>query len=78
MTRNLSRRVEAVTPIESPEMFRDLQEILGVMLVDNRKTWELQSDGTFIQRKPKKDEEVRNTHETFMEMALQSAGMSSN
>ena len=73
MTRNLSRRVEAVTPIESPEIFSDLQEILGVMLADNRKAWELQSDGTFIQRKPRKDEEVRNTHETFMEMALQSA-----
>ena len=78
MTRNLSRRVEAVTPIESPEIFRDLQEILGVMLADNRKCWELQSDSTYIQRKPKKDEEVRNTHETFMEMALQSAGISSN
>ena len=71
MTRNLSRRVEAVTPIESPEIFRDLQEILGVMLADNRKAWELQPDGTYVQRKPAKDEEVRNTHETFMEMALQ-------
>ena len=76
MTRNLSRRVEAVTPIESPEIFRDLQEILGVMLADNRKAWELQSDGTFVQRTPQKDEEVRNTHQTFMEMALQSAGIS--
>jgi polyphosphate kinase len=78
MTRNLSRRVEAVTPIESPEIFRDLQEILGVMLADNRKAWELQSDGTFVQRQPAQDGEERNTHETFMEMALQSAGISSN
>jgi polyphosphate kinase len=78
MTRNLSRRVEAVTPIESPEIFRDLQEILGVMLADNRKAWELRSDGTFVQRRPPKDEEERNTHETFMAMALQSAGISSN
>ena len=75
MTRNLSRRVEAVTPIDSPEIFKDLQEILGVMLADNRKAWELQSDGSFIQRKPKKDEDVRSTHDTFMEMALQSTGM---
>ena len=78
MTRNLSRRVEAVTPIESPEIFSDLQEILGVMLADNRKAWELQSDGTFVQRKPRKDEEERNTHETFMEMALHSAGISNS
>jgi len=78
MTRNLSRRVEAVTPIGSPEMFRDLQEILGVMLADNRKAWELQSDGAYIQRKPQNDEEIRNSHDTFMEMALQSAGISPN
>ncbi|MEN9520742.1 MAG: hypothetical protein RLZZ381_3330, partial [Cyanobacteriota bacterium] len=78
MTRNLSRRVEAVTPIESPEIFRDLQEILGVMLADNRKAWELQSDGSFIQRKPQKGEEANSTHDIFMEMAKQSTGMSTN
>ncbi|MEO0014500.1 MAG: polyphosphate kinase [Cyanobacteriota bacterium] len=72
MTRNLSRRVEAVTPIESPEIFRDLQEILGVMLADNRKAWELQSDGSFIQRKPHKGEDAHSTHDIFMEMAKQS------
>jgi polyphosphate kinase len=72
MTRNLSRRVEAVTPIESPEIFRDLQEILGVMLADNRKAWELQSDGSSIQRKPHKGEDAHNTHDIFMEMAKQS------
>ncbi|MEY2833888.1 MAG: polyphosphate kinase, partial [Cyanobacteriota bacterium] len=72
MTRNLSRRVEAVTPIESPEIFCDLQEILGVMLADNRKAWELQSDGSFIQRKPHKGEDAHSTHDIFMEMAKQS------
>lgn len=75
MTRNLSRRIEAVTPIESPEIFSDLQEILGVMLADNRKAWELQTDGTFIQRKPQKGEEAQSTHDIFMEMALQSTGV---
>ena len=75
MTRNLSRRVEAVTPIESPEIFSDLQEILGIMLSDNRQAWELQSDGTFVQRKPKNGKDARSTHDTFMEMALQSAGI---
>ncbi len=78
MTRNLSRRVEAVTPIESPDIFSDLQEILGVMLADNRKAWELQADGTFIQRKPQKGEEAQSTHDIFMEMALQSAGIKSD
>lgn len=76
MTRNLSRRVEAVTPVESPEIFKDLQEILGVMLADNRHAWELQTDGTFIQRQSKKDETIQSTHDIFMEMALQSTGLS--
>lgn len=75
MTRNLSRRVEAVTPIESPEILSDLQEIMGVMLADNRQAWDLKSDGTFVQRKPKKGEDAHSTHDTFMEMALQSAGI---
>ena len=76
MTRNLSRRVEAVTPIESPDIFKDVQEILGVMLADNRHAWELKSDGRFIQRQPKKGSSVQSTHDIFMEMALQSAGIS--
>ena len=78
MTRNLSRRVEAVTPIESPDIFSDLQEILGVMLADNRKAWELKSDGTFTQRKPKKGEDAHSTHDTFMEMASNSARIASD
>ncbi len=76
MTRNLSRRVEAVTPIESPEIFKDVQEILGVMLADNRQAWELQSDGTFIQRHPQENESEQSSHQIFMEMAAQAAGSS--
>ena len=76
MTRNLSRRVEAVTPIQSPDIFKDVQEILGVMLADNRQAWELQSDGTFIQRQPQDNESEQSSHEIFMEMTTQSAGTS--
>jgi polyphosphate kinase len=50
MTRNLDRRVEAVTPVADPELSKDLQEILGVMLADQRYGWDLQSDGSYIQR----------------------------
>jgi polyphosphate kinase len=69
MTRNLSRRVEAVTPIESLEIVRDLQEILGIMLADNRHAWELQTDGSYIQRKPEADAPVQSSHNLLMEMA---------
>ena len=76
MKRNLSRRVEAVTPIKDPELAKDLQEILGVMLSDNRQAWELQSDGSYIQRQPAKDSQALSSHCILMEMALQSAGIS--
>ncbi len=72
MTRNLSRRVEAVTPIENPDLIKKLQEILGIMLSDNRLAWELNSDGHYIQRKPKDTEKENSTHETFMQLALNS------
>jgi polyphosphate kinase len=73
MTRNLSRRVEAVTPIEDKNIAKDLQEILGVMLADNRQAWELQSDGTYVQRKPNKDSQAQSTHDVLMDMAEGSA-----
>jgi polyphosphate kinase len=75
MTRNLSRRVEAVTPIEDPQIAMDLQEILGVMLADNRQAWELQSDGNYIQRQPDESSKEQSSHNIFMEMALQSVGI---
>ncbi|MGL5032697.1 MAG: polyphosphate kinase 1, partial [Microcystaceae cyanobacterium] len=50
MSRNLNRRVEAITPVEDPQIIQELQEILGVLLADNRQAWELQSNGSYIQR----------------------------
>ena len=75
MTRNLSRRVEAVTPVEDSEIVKDLQEILGIMLADNRQAWELHSDGTYVQRQPADNGREQSAHKIFMEMALQSAKM---
>ena len=76
MKRNLSRRVEAVTPIKDSESAKDLQEILGVMLSDNRQAWELQLDGSYIQRQPKENSQVQSSHSVLMEMAMQSVGIS--
>ncbi|MDJ0902524.1 MAG: polyphosphate kinase 1 [Xenococcus sp. MO_188.B8] len=68
MTRNLSRRVEAITPIEDSSLTADLHEILGIMLADNRQAWELQPDGSYIQRKPSKDRQAQSTHKILMEL----------
>ncbi|MEQ9553260.1 MAG: polyphosphate kinase 1 [Coleofasciculus sp. G3-WIS-01] len=72
MRRNLDRRVEAITPVEDPEIIKDLQEILAIMMADNRQAWELQPDGRYIQRQPE-DAKEQCAQNIFMEMAKESA-----
>lgn len=69
MQRNLDRRVEAVTPIEDPALFKEIQEILGMMLADNRQAWELNADGQYVQRRPQEGEKEQSTHRALMAMA---------
>ena len=74
MPRNLDRRVEAVTPIEDPELIKDLQEILGIMLADNRQAWDLQPDGTYMQRRYPPGDRDKGCQQLLMEMANASTG----
>lgn len=52
MYRNLSHRVEAVTPVERPRLRKELWEILQINLADRRSAWDLQPDGSYVQRTP--------------------------
>ncbi|MGG6294121.1 polyphosphate kinase 1 [Leptolyngbya sp. AN02str] len=70
MPRNLDRRVEAVTPIEDPALMETLTDILEVFLQDNRHAWELQPDGTFVQRTPGPKEDILSSQDIFMERAI--------
>ncbi len=56
MRRNLNRRVEAVTEIQDEDLRNSLEKILNLCLSDNLRAWEMQSNGSFIQRKPEKVE----------------------
>jgi polyphosphate kinase len=49
MDRNLSRRVEAVTPVRSRHLCERLWEDLVVQLEDRRNAWQMQSDGSYVQ-----------------------------
>lgn len=73
MPRNLDRRVEAITIVEDSDIAKDLQEILGVMLADNRQAWDLQPDGRYIQRRPTANSGQSSSQKIFMEMAQTSA-----
>ena len=54
MPRNLDRRVEALSPIEEPALREQLEHLLDLYLEDDSGAWEMNSDGSFSQRKPGK------------------------
>ncbi|MEO0685262.1 MAG: polyphosphate kinase 1, partial [Cyanobacteria bacterium J06649_11] len=68
MPRNLDRRVEVITPIKDVDIAKDIQEILGIMLADNRQAWELHSDGSYTQRKPHEDSPEAGSQKTLMQI----------
>ena len=55
MTRNLDNRVEAVAPVEDRDLQQYLDDVLETMFADNRRAWELQADGTYVQQTPDGD-----------------------
>ena len=67
MPRNLDRRVEAITPVEDPEITKELQEIMGILLSDNRQAWDLQPDGKYIQRRSTDNSPELACHKILME-----------
>lgn len=69
MPRNLNRRVEAITPIEDPELIKNLEEILGIMLADHRQAWDLLPDGSYIQRQSPDSSRELNCQKVLVEMA---------
>ena len=52
MKRNLEARVEILCPVESPELTRELRILLDTQIADQRSAWDMQADGTYIQRVP--------------------------
>jgi polyphosphate kinase len=68
MTRNLDSRVEAVAPVEDPEIREQLRFNLELLLADNRRCWEMQEDGTYTQRRPE-DDRVIDTQDVLMKAA---------
>jgi polyphosphate kinase len=60
MDRNLDRRIEAFVPVDDAEARRLLDEILSTMLADDRRAWELASDGKW-----RRVEDVRGVEGTI-------------
>ncbi len=69
MTRNLDKRVEAVAPVEDPAIRDQLQFIIDLMLADNRRVWEMDSDGSYTQRRPGPGDRTIDTQAVLMREA---------
>jgi polyphosphate kinase len=50
MQRNLERRVEVLVPVDDARLQAELRAVLDIQLADQRSAWEMQSDGSYVQR----------------------------
>jgi polyphosphate kinase len=66
--RNLDRRVETIAPVTDPILIAEIEEILTVAENDNHSAWDLQPDGTYLRRRPKKGETARPSQQAFVNL----------
>lgn len=73
MTRNLSKRVELLVPIENAEARDSLEEILRTHFADNTHARLLKNDGSYVQLKPERNKSVMRSQEFFVREAAKRA-----
>jgi polyphosphate kinase len=73
MKRNLESRVEILVPVESPSLQTQLRELLDAHAADHRFAWEMQPDGSYLQRTTGSDQEQAGLHQFYIAQASQAA-----
>ena len=71
MKRNLEYRVEVLVPVESPELRKEIRAMLDAQLNDRRSSWELKTDGSYLQLTSGDGEDPRSSHEILIALAEQ-------
>jgi polyphosphate kinase len=67
MRRNLDRRVEVLVPVENAKLIAVVRDrLLRTCMEDNVKSWELQSDGTYLRKQPADATKPLSAQEWFM------------
>jgi polyphosphate kinase len=69
MKRNLEARVEVMCPVTLPELTRELRSIFDCYEADHRSAWDMQPDGSYIQRHPAEGEPAEGTHQMLIALA---------
>jgi polyphosphate kinase len=69
MKRNLEARVEILCPVTDPELMRELRGVLDCQHADQRSAWDMQPDGSYIQRRPAEGGSGEGTHQMLIAQA---------
>ncbi len=69
MRRNLESRVEVIVPIEPPTLRRELAAMFEFQMRDHRSVWDMQPDGSYVQRQPRTEKEQRSSQELLITAA---------
>ncbi len=69
MKRNLESRVEVCTPVESARHKALLREILDLQLTNIRNVWEMQPDGSYVQRRASDEKGSACVHHFLIDKA---------
>lgn len=69
MKRNLEARVEVLCPVESPLLTRELRTVFDTHLADRRSAWDMQPDGSYLQRMPQENEPAEGSHALLIAMS---------
>jgi polyphosphate kinase len=69
MKRNLESRVEVVAPVEDPKLRQELRLILDAQLSSRRNVWEMQADGSYVERQDVEGKESKSSQEIFIALA---------
>ncbi len=73
MKRNLESRVEVVAPVEDASLRVELRQILDTQISDRRSAWDMQPDGSYVQRQPAAKGEEIGSQQRLIEMAANRA-----
>lgn len=77
MYRNLSKRIEVVTPVHAPTAKKKLWEILDICLQDRRQAWTLDADGRYTQLRPEGNAigpQTMGSHQMLMQLTTDRIG----
>ncbi len=69
MKRNLESRVEVVAPVEDDKLRQELRLILDAQLSSRKNVWEMQPDGSYVERQDLEGKESKSSQETFIALA---------